>query len=66
MLTKTFQKSLTSEQSCPCGKTSRSELERIPRGFLIKTFLFWLPVKRYKCYRCRRKRLVFDRYVARQ
>jgi len=46
------------DQLCPCGKGSRADLERIPRGLLIKSFLFWLPLKRYKCSRCRRKRLI--------
>jgi hypothetical protein len=45
---------------CPCGKANRSELERIHRGFLIKTVFFWLPMRRYKCYKCKRKLLVID------
>jgi hypothetical protein len=46
---------------CPCGKTSRSELERISRGSVIKTFFFWLPIKRYKCYKCKRKKWILDK-----
>jgi hypothetical protein len=46
---------------CPCGKTSRAELERITRGIIIKTFFFWLPLKRYKCYKCKRKKWILDR-----
>jgi hypothetical protein len=46
------------ENLCPCGKGSRGDLERISRGLLVKSLLFWLPLKRYKCVRCRRKRLV--------
>jgi hypothetical protein len=59
MSTNTDLKSAAAESLCPCGKASRAELERISRGFLVKTLLFWLPLKRYKCYRCRRKKLVF-------
>jgi len=43
---------------CPCGKGKRADLERISRGMLVKTLLFWLPLKRYKCMKCRRKRLI--------
>jgi hypothetical protein len=46
------------ELLCPCGKASRSEIERIPRGFFIKTFVFWLLLKKYKCYKCTRKKWV--------
>lgn len=52
-----FERSLL----CPCGKASRSEVQRISRGFFVKTFLFWLPVRRYRCYKCRKKKLVFGR-----
>ncbi len=43
---------------CPCGKGKRADLERIHRGMLVKIFFFWLPLKRYKCMKCRRKRLI--------
>jgi transposase-like protein len=33
----------------------KSELTRIKRGFFVKKFLFWLPLKRYICYKCNRK-----------
>jgi hypothetical protein len=34
----------------------KSELDtRVPRGPFVKTFLFWLPLKRYVCYGCYRK-----------
>ena len=48
MVTHTSQRSSTPTLLCPCGKTSSTDLERIPRGVLIKIFLFWLPLKRYK------------------
>jgi hypothetical protein len=28
---------------------------RIHRSFFVKTFLFFLPIKRYNCYHCKRK-----------
>jgi transposase-like protein len=38
----------------------RAELEdRVPRGFFARHVLFFLPIKRYICYRCHRKRYVF-------
>jgi hypothetical protein len=41
---------------CPKCKT---ELDaRVPRGFIAKNILFFLPLKRYVCYRCQRKRYV--------
>nr|MBB6140635.1 ribosomal protein L37AE/L43A [Mucilaginibacter sp. X5P1] len=41
------------ELVCPRCK---NELDaRIRRGFWVKTFLFWLPIKRYICYNCQRK-----------
>ncbi len=51
---------------CPCGKADRSELERIHRGFVIKTLFFWLPARRYKCYKCKRKFLVVDQVHVRK
>jgi hypothetical protein len=32
---------------------------RVPRGSFVKKFLFWLPIKRYVCFTCNRKRYVF-------
>lgn len=61
MVASTQQQFSTRSLLCPCGKSDRAEVERISRGVLIKTFLFWLPVKRYKCYRCKKKRIVFSR-----
>jgi len=58
MLTNPLHRYTPADTLCPCGKSPRSEIERVPRGFVVKMLLFWLPVKRYKCYRCRRKRLV--------
>ncbi|HWZ05205.1 MAG TPA: hypothetical protein VNX40_16420 [Mucilaginibacter sp.] len=38
-----------------------TDLDRIRRGFLVRTLLFWLPLKRYSCYRCRRKSYSMER-----
>lgn len=32
---------------------------RAKRGVLVKTFLFWLPIKRYRCDSCYKKSYVF-------
>jgi len=42
--------------TCPRCKIELDS--RVPRGFLIRNLLFFLPVKRYICYRCQRKRYV--------
>ncbi|WP_419788530.1 hypothetical protein [Mucilaginibacter sp. SP1R1] len=34
-----------------CG----NKISRISRDRLVKLFLFWLPLKKYVCYRCHRK-----------
>lgn len=41
-----------------CKKCKQGLHLRIPRGVLIKTFLFWLPMKKYFCTNCLRKRYV--------
>lgn len=46
---------------CPCGKTDRADLSRIHRTTFMKIFLFWLPIKRYKCYSCMTNRWVIDK-----
>ena len=49
---KTFQKIKT---TVFCPKCKNELHDRIHRAFFVKTFLFWLPLKRYMCYRCQRK-----------
>lgn len=39
---------------CPRCKTD-THADRVPRSWLVKLFFGWLPVKRYMCYRCKRK-----------
>jgi hypothetical protein len=41
---------------CACGKGFKTDMQRIRRTFFMKTLLFWLPLKRYKCDRCVRNR----------
>lgn len=36
-----------------CTKCDKGELDtRIPRSFTVKFFLFWLPIKKYRCSLC--------------
>jgi hypothetical protein len=43
-----------------CPKCKKGGLNsRIKRGLLIKVFLFWLPLKHYKCSNCLRKTYVW-------
>ena len=58
MLDNTPKKIVPTGALCPCGKAPRTELERISRGYFVKTFLFWIPLRHYKCYKCKRKRWV--------
>lgn len=41
-------------KQCPRCKTAHT-LERVHRPYWVKTLLFFLPLKRYACYRCKRK-----------
>jgi DNA-directed RNA polymerase subunit RPC12/RpoP len=38
-----------------CPKCKHGILDRIPRGTVVKSFLGFLPLRRYICYRCFRK-----------
>jgi len=43
----------------PCKKCKHGVLDsRLKRPFLIKTLLFWLPLRLYKCNVCNRKTYV--------
>jgi len=35
-----------------CPKCNKYSIERIRRSSFIKTVLFWLPLKHYKCFNC--------------
>jgi len=39
---------------CPQCKTQFDS--RVPRSVFVKNILFFLPLKRYMCYKCQRKR----------
>jgi hypothetical protein len=43
---------------CPCGKTGKADLDRIRRTIFMSVFLFWLPIRRYKCYNCMQNRWI--------
>jgi len=43
-----------------CPKCKKGELDtRVKRSFLVKTFLFWKAVKRYKCNYCGKSSYVY-------
>ncbi len=42
-----------------CPKCKVELAHRVKRGFLFKRILSWLPVKRYYCYKCKRKHYVW-------
>ncbi len=35
-----------------CPYCSAANLARVPRGVFVKTFVPWLPLKKYICYSC--------------
>ena len=43
-----------------CDHCEREYQLRVKRGFLVKTFLFWLPVKRYLCGNCMKHYYVYS------
>ncbi|MBB6109928.1 hypothetical protein SAMN05421821_105350 [Mucilaginibacter lappiensis] len=43
-----------------CPKCKAQLDDRVPRGFFVKTILFFLPLKRYICYRCQRKTYILQ------
>jgi hypothetical protein len=43
-----------------CPKCKKGFLDyRTPRAFWVKTLLFWLPIRRYKCSYCDKKTYVY-------
>ena len=38
-----------------CPRCKAITVNRTPRPFSVRLLLFWLPLKRYSCYRCSRK-----------
>jgi hypothetical protein len=46
----------------PCPKCKLGILEdRVPRSYFVKKVLWFLPLKRYICYRCFRKSYIWYR-----
>jgi ribosomal protein L37AE/L43A len=59
MISTPSEEDLTAQRKYPLCPKCKTELDnRISRGFLVKKFLFFLPLKRYICYKCQRKRYV--------
>jgi ribosomal protein L37AE/L43A len=47
------------QKKLPTCPKCKSELDnRVPRSFVVKNLLFFLPIKRYICYKCQRKRYI--------
>jgi hypothetical protein len=44
-----------------CAKCNSKLDQRVPRGVIVKTFLFWLPIKRYLCFKCNKKKYVLSK-----
>lgn len=61
MLTKSSTEIPDGVLLCPRKRTNRSDLKRISRGPLVKTILFWLPLKKYKCYKCMSTKWVWEK-----
>ncbi|HVW98591.1 MAG TPA: hypothetical protein VHA56_21670 [Mucilaginibacter sp.] len=38
-----------------CPKCNSELTDRAHRSLLVKTFLFWMPVKRFYCHACKRR-----------
>ena len=45
---------------CPYCKRGRL-YDAVPKGSFVKTFLFFLPLKRYKCHYCGRHPYTFSK-----
>ncbi|MEN0052757.1 MAG: hypothetical protein AAGC65_03775 [Mucilaginibacter sp.] len=51
----------TTFQGPLCKRCHKASLSRIHRSPFVKMFLFFLPLKRYICYRCHRKTYRWDK-----
>ena len=45
----------TEKAAHPCPKCKNPETDRIPRSQVLKTFVPWLNLKHYICYKCGNK-----------
>ncbi|WP_089786585.1 hypothetical protein [Chitinophaga sp. YR573] len=51
---------VTGSKAILCPKCKQANLEdRVPRGMFIKKLLWFLPLRRYICYRCCRKSYIW-------
>jgi hypothetical protein len=41
-----------------CSKCKSALESRAHRSWFVKTFLFWLPIRKFKCYKCKRTQYV--------
>jgi hypothetical protein len=48
------------QRKCPCGKASRSDLERVRRGWFLKLISPIIPFKKYRCLACLKIKLVVN------
>jgi hypothetical protein len=48
-------KPVASQKDLRCRGCGNVGISRIKRSPFVKTLFFWLPLKRYVCYRCNRK-----------
>lgn len=49
------------QQTRKCLKCNKGTLDtRVKRGLLARTFLFFLPIKRYMCNNCQKKAYVMQ------
>ncbi len=51
----------TVKRAPQCWRCKSTLDHRVARGMLVRIFFFWLPMRRYFCYNCVRKRYVRDR-----
>lgn len=58
------------EQAVCCPKCKKPFSFRVPRGSVVKSFLFFLPLRRYFCNSCFKKKYVWysgsERYARHQ
>ena len=51
---------MNTDKHCPKCKVGHLD-ERVHRSLPVRLFLFWLPIRRYICYRCGKKSYVLYR-----
>lgn len=51
---------MNADKHCPKCKIGHLD-ERVHRSFFVRSALFWLPIRRYICYRCGKKSYILYR-----